>query len=100
MISSRTVAATLGRSLVRRNPTRVSTQIPWQCQRNYSLSRPRATISRFPIQQRAFSISVPRRFADVDDNFDPKSIEREGDEVDVCIVGGGKLIGEMSHDRF
>jgi len=28
---------------------------------------------------------------DAEDSFDPKSIERESDEVDVCIVGGGKV---------
>ena len=27
--------------------------------------------------------------ADVDQSFDPASVERESDEVDVCIVGGG-----------
>jgi electron-transferring-flavoprotein dehydrogenase len=27
--------------------------------------------------------------ADVDDSFDPASIDRESDEVDVCIIGGG-----------
>jgi electron-transferring-flavoprotein dehydrogenase len=41
-------------------------------------------------QQRAFSISAPRRLADAAEEFDPTSIERESDEVDVCIVGGGK----------
>ena len=39
---------------------------------------------------KSFSISTPRRFAEVNDVFDPKSIDRESDEVDVCIVGGGK----------
>jgi hypothetical protein len=29
--------------------------------------------------------------ADAEDSFDPKLIERESDEVDVCIVGGGKF---------
>lgn len=29
--------------------------------------------------------------ASPDEAFDPNSIEREGDEVDVCIVGGGML---------
>ncbi|KAF2200712.1 hypothetical protein GQ43DRAFT_456254 [Delitschia confertaspora ATCC 74209] len=40
-------------------------------------------------QRRAFTSTVRTRLADVDDPFDPKSIERESDEVDVCIVGGG-----------
>ncbi|KAK0843553.1 hypothetical protein LTR91_017971 [Friedmanniomyces endolithicus] len=40
-------------------------------------------------QRRALSSTVRRRFASVDDSFDPSTIERESDEVDVCIVGGG-----------
>ncbi|XXG95648.1 hypothetical protein Hte_001917 [Hypoxylon texense] len=38
---------------------------------------------------RSFSTTRPRRLASADDSFDPKTIERESDEVDVCIVGGG-----------
>ncbi|OAA67952.1 electron transfer flavoprotein-ubiquinone oxidoreductase [Niveomyces insectorum RCEF 264] len=38
---------------------------------------------------RYFSGSRRQRMATGDDAFDPKSIERESDEVDVCIVGGG-----------
>jgi electron-transferring-flavoprotein dehydrogenase len=41
------------------------------------------------LQTRAFSQSVTRRFTDENGNFDPRSIDRESDEVDVCIVGGG-----------
>ncbi|KAJ5290382.1 Vacuolar protein sorting-associated protein 4 [Penicillium atrosanguineum] len=41
------------------------------------------------LQTRAFSQSVSRRFTDENGNFDPRSIDRESDEVDVCIVGGG-----------
>jgi len=37
------------------------------------------------ILTRAFHISPHRNQAD----FDPRSIERQVDEVDVCIVGGG-----------
>ncbi|KAF2225643.1 hypothetical protein BDZ85DRAFT_316797 [Elsinoe ampelina] len=40
-------------------------------------------------QRRAFTQSSKRRLASVDDSFDPNSIERESDQVDVCIVGGG-----------
>ncbi|KAJ5493269.1 hypothetical protein N7539_002015 [Penicillium diatomitis] len=40
-------------------------------------------------QIRAFSQSVIRRQTEDDGQFDPRSIERESDEVDVCIVGGG-----------
>lgn len=40
-------------------------------------------------QRRPISASVQRRYADVDEGFDPASVERESDEVDVCIVGAG-----------
>ncbi|KAL2408402.1 putative electron transfer flavoprotein-ubiquinone oxidoreductase, mitochondrial [Exophiala dermatitidis] len=42
-------------------------------------------------QRRSISASLQRRYADVevDEGFDPASIERESDEVDVCIVGAG-----------
>lgn len=43
-------------------------------------------------QTRFFSESRRRRMADVvedEDSFDPQSIERESDMVDVCIIGGG-----------
>jgi len=102
MASSRSVSASLQRNLVRRNPIRVSTQLPRQCFRiNSSLSRPRlsSSISRSLGQQRTLSISVPRRFANVDESFDIKSIDRESDEVDVCIVGGGKLGLAVSQDH-
>lgn len=46
-------------------------------------------------QIRAFSAAAPRLQADVKEAvaeaFDPSTIERESDEVDVCIVGGGML---------
>ena len=40
-------------------------------------------------QRRAISASARRRYADVEESFTPADIEREADEVDVCIVGGG-----------
>ncbi|KAK2786862.1 hypothetical protein FQN52_007606 [Onygenales sp. PD_12] len=40
-------------------------------------------------QKRAFSNTVQRRFAPGSDNFEPSQIDRESDDVDVCIVGGG-----------
>ncbi|KAL2021276.1 hypothetical protein VTK56DRAFT_7355 [Thermocarpiscus australiensis] len=39
--------------------------------------------------RRCLSTTPTRSYADVDDSFDPATIERESDEVDVCIVGGG-----------
>ncbi|ROV95953.1 hypothetical protein VMCG_07985 [Cytospora schulzeri] len=40
-------------------------------------------------QTRLFSVSSRRWMATPDDSFDPSTIERESDQVDVCIVGGG-----------
>lgn len=91
MASSRSVTASLQRNLLRRHPFRSSTQLPRCLQSNSGLSRPRTSFTRILGQSRAFSVSIPRKFADVNEDFDPKSIERESDEVDVCIVGGGKL---------
>ena len=33
--------------------------------------------------------SFRRTFATVEDKYDPLTVERDSDEVDVCIVGGG-----------
>ena len=41
------------------------------------------------ISRRTFSTTPWRGFADVDDSFNPLKQDRESDEVDVCIVGGG-----------
>ncbi|CAK7219078.1 hypothetical protein SEUCBS140593_003767 [Sporothrix eucalyptigena] len=58
--------------------------------------RPRLAHSSFApsssTQTRFLSASRRRRMADVvedENSFDPKSIERESDMVDVCIIGGG-----------
>ena len=40
-------------------------------------------------QRRAFSNAARLHLASAGDSFDPKSIDRESDNVDVCIVGGG-----------
>ncbi|KAL5050116.1 hypothetical protein BDW71DRAFT_174802 [Aspergillus fruticulosus] len=40
-------------------------------------------------QTRAFSLSSSRNLTDENGHFDPRQVERESDEVDVCIVGGG-----------
>ncbi|KAJ6071706.1 hypothetical protein N7499_009720 [Penicillium canescens] len=50
---------------------------------------PRRMALLAPPQTRAFSQSLSRRVADESGEFDPRTIERESDEVDVCIVGGG-----------
>lgn len=49
------------------------------------LARPRVTV--LPLvrrQQRSFATET-----DLPDEFDPATVERASDEVDVCIVGGG-----------
>lgn len=52
----------------------------------YNRSRPVCGTLR---DRRAFSSTLLRTFADVDDSFDLRQQDRESDEVDVCIVGGG-----------
>ncbi|ORY87990.1 electron transfer flavo protein-ubiquinone oxidoreductase-like protein [Protomyces lactucae-debilis] len=42
-----------------------------------------------PRQAARFSVSAFRGLASVDESFDPNSMERTEDEVDLCIVGGG-----------
>jgi len=65
-----------------------------------------ATVSRRPLS----TTPAPRRPND-EDSFDPATIERESDQVDVCIVGGGpaglaaairlkQLANEAGNDEF
>ncbi|KAK0709553.1 hypothetical protein B0T26DRAFT_860380 [Lasiosphaeria miniovina] len=42
-----------------------------------------------PTPGRPLSTTPARLLADVDESFDPQTVDRESDEVDVCIVGGG-----------
>ncbi|CAK7224223.1 hypothetical protein SCUCBS95973_005443 [Sporothrix curviconia] len=70
---------------------------PSRYSHSQSSRRPRLAIARVynsapSTQTRFFSESRRRRMADVvedEDSFDPQSIERESDMVDVCIIGGG-----------
>jgi len=98
MASSRSVTASLQRNLLRRTPLRVSTQChrlaPQGFRARSALSSPRNILPRYG--QRAFSTSIARRSAEAEEEFDPNSIERESDEVDVCIVGGGMLLAAAS----
>ena len=49
----------------------------------------RSRDNHFLISRRTFATTPWRGLADVDDSFDPLQQDRESDEVDVCIVGGG-----------
>lgn len=62
-------------------------------------------------QRRTLSTTQRRRLATVNDGFDPSTMERESDQVDVCIVGGGpaglsaairlkQLANEAGNDEF
>ncbi|KAI4732907.1 hypothetical protein E4T50_16527 [Aureobasidium sp. EXF-12298] len=56
--------------------------------RNNSIPSRRPAIFRAG-QRRPFSLTSRTRLATPDDSFNPADIERESDQVDVCIVGGG-----------
>lgn len=67
-----------------RSPFAASRSITSQCHvRGY---RPAAITAG---QRRALSSTTRRKFADVEDHLNPLKQERESDEVDICIVGGG-----------
>ena len=110
---SRRATSTVGANLQVRSlqsVSRASLRAPLRC-------RPRAIApgrSRVPITAHARSFaSTSRRFSaeDEEESFDPRSVERESDEVDVCIVGGGpsglaaairlkRLANEAGNDDF
>lgn len=46
-------------------------------------------LNQNPTCRQSFSTSPWRRFAEVDKPFDARQQDRETDEVDVCIIGGG-----------
>lgn len=52
----------------------------------------RTALGPQPTQARAFSQSISKRFTDENGEFDPRALERESDDVDVCIVGGGMSV--------
>jgi electron-transferring-flavoprotein dehydrogenase len=93
-MQSMSAAACLRRGLVAvsrsSRPTPKKLVLAPQCLRlGQGARHHRVTPPRLIESRRAISTSTPRRFADAGDNFDPKSVERESDQVDVCIVGGG-----------
>ncbi|KAK4164521.1 putative mitochondrial electron transfer flavoprotein-ubiquinone oxidoreductase precursor [Cladorrhinum sp. PSN259] len=69
----------------------LSSSAPSNRLRRPNVARTSATASRPISAQRPLSTTPTRRSAAEDDeaSFDPASIERESDEVDVCIIGGG-----------
>ncbi|OJJ00373.1 hypothetical protein ASPVEDRAFT_51569 [Aspergillus versicolor CBS 583.65] len=95
-MASRGVVLRLLRREARQNPSRFSRPSSTLC------SAPRGSITTSgkrtsircsalstPSQTRAFSQSISRKLTDENGHFDPRQVERESDEVDVCIVGGG-----------
>ncbi|KAF3002079.1 hypothetical protein E8E13_009491 [Curvularia kusanoi] len=90
-MASRTAPATLTRRLL---ATPRATRLPNQsfafaASRTHTLSKVHRPALRIAGQRRAFSSTPRAQLATEDDSFDPKSVEREVDEVDVLIVGGG-----------
>lgn len=76
-LSSSLRCLTLSRAYSRFSPTR----------RRFLLQQARLPFR--PTVSQHFSTSKQHRLAEVKDNFDPNTQDRESDEVDVCIVGGG-----------
>ncbi|KAL4979304.1 hypothetical protein BDW66DRAFT_128136 [Aspergillus desertorum] len=95
-MASRGVVLRLLRRETRPSPSRLSRPSSTLCT---SARGPVATSGRrtsvccsalsTPTQTRAFSQSIPKNLTDENGHFDPRQVERESDEVDVCIVGGG-----------
>ncbi|KAJ4322818.1 hypothetical protein N0V94_002199 [Neodidymelliopsis sp. IMI 364377] len=90
-MASRTVPASLTRRLL---ATPRATRLPARslacaASRTRTLTELYRPAIRIAGQRRAFSTTPRPRLATEDDSFDPRSVEREVDEVDVLIVGGG-----------
>ncbi|KAJ4365988.1 hypothetical protein N0V95_000365 [Ascochyta clinopodiicola] len=90
-MASRTVPASLTRRLLAtpratRLPTRSFACAASRTRGITELCRPAVRVAG---QRRAFSSTPRAQLATEDDSFDPRSVEREVDEVDVLIVGGG-----------
>lgn len=92
-MASRLLPATIGRRALslarpaRIAPSTLAAAAPQTARSSLWESRTPAT--RIAGQRRALSTTARRRFASVEDATDPRNAERESDEVDVCIVGGG-----------
>ena len=69
-------------------------QIPKRARSHFPPARRRCLLqqcmSNVPLTQRkSFSATALRPRAEAKEVFDPRQQDRESDEVDVCIVGGG-----------
>ncbi|MCJ1225997.1 hypothetical protein MMC12_002646 [Toensbergia leucococca] len=88
---------TLAFPIIRRPFTSsASSSVPraWRAHSHFSPARRRylfqqSGFNALATARRTFSCTPFRTLADVDDSFDPRQQDRESDEVDVCIVGGG-----------
>src|SRR6266536_1942819 len=91
--------ASKGRSIVsplfRRSIAPRPTRLPRRTFLTQSQQRPRylacQTNASLLYTNRGFSTTPRPRYADGDESFDPRLQDRESDEVDVCIVGGGAI---------
>jgi hypothetical protein len=87
----------ISRSLLRqqylaRSSIAVTNPTVAKCSLESFISRRRAALKRqrnFKIPTRALSTLKATRYAKVEDSLDFREQDRESDEVDVCIVGGG-----------
>jgi electron-transferring-flavoprotein dehydrogenase len=81
-------------ALTRRHPLpRAASRLQHGAARKAPRTRPFSTESASKLRPinytKKWSASQRRFFATEDETFDPRQQERESDEVDVCIVGGG-----------
>ena len=80
-------------------------QIPKRARSHFPPARRRCLLQQWmpnaPLTQRkTFSATALRSRADVKDEFDPGQQDRESDEVDVCIVGGGTFYETTTFDIY
>ncbi|KAF2712055.1 electron transfer flavo protein-ubiquinone oxidoreductase-like protein [Pleomassaria siparia CBS 279.74] len=90
-MASRTLPVAIARrTLLSSRPARITPRTITSATRHprnlFDFYRPALRIAG---QRRALSSTARTRLADVKEDFDPRQQDREVDEVDVCIVGGG-----------
>ncbi|KAF2473311.1 electron transfer flavo protein-ubiquinone oxidoreductase-like protein [Lindgomyces ingoldianus] len=113
-MASRILPASIARRTLQSAPQSIraaSRTIPYVAPRTKNLWDSYRPALRIAGQRRALSNTAQTRFANADGTFDPRHHERESDEVDVCIVGGGpaglasairlkQLANEAGNDDF